>query len=203
MLLLARELTAAARQLAVVRKGLDLVAEMGERLAPSRLTRTLGETVGGKRHSERSRLMKPLCAPRACRLVSGRSGVRVPSSALGKDLLSAGLLRGMKAARELAKIGLNRSETVRGPSRTVRETVREITGGYRHERPASDQAAAFTRAFESSPESPGSANATGVLKAEPPALSAGAEGCRPWRARPSRPDCGLSENGRPPASQSA
>ena len=85
---------------------------------------------------------------------------------------------------QCAGIGLNRPQAVRGPSRTVRETVREITGAYRHERPASDQAAAFTRAFESSPESPGSANATGVLKAEPPALSAGAEGCRPWRALP-------------------
>jgi hypothetical protein len=81
----------------------------------------------------------------------------------------------MKAARELTQIGLTRSET-------VRETMREITGAYRHDRPACDQAAAFMRAFEPSSEFPGSANATGVLKAEPPALSAGAEGCRPWRA---------------------
>jgi hypothetical protein len=73
-------------------------------------------------------------------------------------------LRGMKAARELAKIGLNRSETVRGPSRTVRETVREISGGYRHKRPASDQAAAFTRAFEPSLSGPGSATTTGTLE---------------------------------------
>jgi hypothetical protein len=49
-----------------------------------------GETLGAKRHSERSRSTNPPRAPRPRRLASGRSGVRVPSSALKRFLRKAG-----------------------------------------------------------------------------------------------------------------
>ena len=91
-------------------------------LKPFALTQTLGGTLGERLRSTKTTSTKPPCARRACRLVSGRSGVRVPSSALKKPLLDVGLrsagLRGM-----LLNIGLSRFEDSGGWSRTLGETL--------------------------------------------------------------------------------
>jgi hypothetical protein len=56
----------------------------GDQLAHLELTQTLGGTLGDRSDDDESPSTKRLRFPPACRLVSGRSGVRVPSSASSK-----------------------------------------------------------------------------------------------------------------------
>ena len=83
---------------------------------------------GGRRRWDESPSMKRPPSPRACRLVSGRSGVRVPSSALRKSLLER-WFGGLGLRRDVSEVGLNWFEDSGGRSRTLGETLGETLGG--------------------------------------------------------------------------